>query len=368
MKIVVTGTRGIPGIQGGVETHCQHLYPRMAAAGHDVTVLRRSCYAEEADECSGCYMGVKVMDVFAPRRKSLEAIMHTFLAVIKARRMNPDILHIHAVGPSLMVPFARMLGLKVVTTNHGPDYDRQKWGRLAKTMLKCGERMGAKFSNAVIVISRPIADALASLYGRRDTDLIYNGVEKPEIDPNTDYIDSLGIEPRKYVVTLGRFVPEKRFDDLIRAFAAAAPKGCKLVIAGEADHPDEYSRSLHDLADKNGVVLTGFIKGKKLNQLMSHAALFVLPSSHEGLPISLLEAMSYGIDVLASDIPANRIAQLQEEDFFAVGDTATLAKKITERLASPATPRVYDLSPYDWDNIARQTLAVYSRVLGSSGK
>lgn len=366
MKIVVIGTRGIPGIQGGVETHCQHLYPRLAAMGHDVTVIRRSCYLDEADapDTDGKFKGVSLCDVFAPRRKSLEAIVHTFLAVLRARTMNPDVLHIHAVGPSIMTPLARLLGIKVVTTNHGPDYDRQKWGGLAKFVLRTGEKMGAKFSNAVIVISRPIANTLAKLYNRNDTKLIFNGVPAPSLDLNTDYINSLGLESRRYVVCLGRLVPEKRFDDLVKAFAKAAPEGYKLVIAGEADHPDDYSRMLHDLADSHGVVRTGFIKGRELNQLMSHAALYVLPSSHEGLPISLLEAMSYGIDVLASDIPANRIAELNDDDFFAVGDINTLSQKITERLEAGRTPRFYDLSPYDWNHIAKQTLAVYHEVTG----
>lgn len=362
MKIVVTGTRGIPGIQGGVETHCQQLYPRIAAMGNDVTVIRRLCYVDEADKTDGTYRGVRLADVFAPRRKSLEAIVHTFLAVIRARRMNPDVLHIHAVGPSIMTPLARLLGMRVVTTNHGPDYARQKWGRLARTVLKLGEKMSARFSNEVIVISNPIARTYAGEYGRTDTHLIYNGAVPPVPDTETDYITSLGLEPRRYVVTLGRFVPEKRFDDLVRAFSKAETADYRLVVAGEADHPDEYSESLHRLCDEHGAVRTGFIKGRALNQLMSHAALFVLPSSHEGLPISLLEAMSYNLDVLASDIPANRIPQLEESDFFTVGDTDTLARKITERLAAPATPRTYDMAPYDWDNIARQTLEVYRQA------
>lgn len=363
MKIVVTGTRGIPDIQGGVETHCRHLYPRMAAAGHDVTVLRRSCYTEGEIPRLHNYRGVRLVDVFAPHSKSLEAMVHTFLAVLRARAMNPDVLHIHAVGPSIMTPLARLLGMRVVTTNHGPDYDRQKWGGLAKKVLRLGEKMSARHAHAVIAISQTIARTLADNYGRTDADLIYNGVPAPTRVDTTDYISSLGLEPGRYVVALGRLVPEKRFDDLIRAFSKAAPEGYRLVIAGDADHTDEYSESLKSMADAEGVVRTGFITGSRLHELMSHAALFVLPSSHEGLPISLLEAMSYNLDVLASDIPANRIAQLDEEDHFAVGDVETLARKIGERLGSPRTPRIYDLSPYDWDHIARQTLAVYERVI-----
>lgn len=364
MKIVVTGTRGIPGIQGGVETHCQHLFPLLASRGHDVTVMRRSCYISEADPTeNNTYRGVKLEDLYAPRRKSFEAVVHTFLAVMRARKMRPDVLHIHAIGPSLMVPLAKLLGLKVVVTNHGPDYDRQKWGRIARFMLRKGEKMSARHADAVIVISKAIAATYSNEYGRTDTDLIFNGTPTPTLDSETDYISSLGLESRKYVVTLGRFVPEKRFDDLVRAFAKSAPAGYRLVIAGDADHPDDYSRALKELCDANGVVRTGFIKGRALNQLMSHAALFVLPSSHEGLPISLLEAMSYNLDVLASDIPANRIPQLADEDFFAVGDVDTLAEKIAARLTTPATPRSYDMRPYNWETIADQTLSVYSRVL-----
>ena len=152
MKIVVIGTRGIPNILGGVETHCEELFPRIAAKGHDVTVIRRTPYVEENNRIAE-FKGVKLVDVYAPRKKSIEAIIHTFLAVVKARRLNPDVLHVHAIGPAIMVPFARLLGMKVVMTNHGPDYDRQKWGRLAKTVLKAGESFGTRFSNRVIVIS-----------------------------------------------------------------------------------------------------------------------------------------------------------------------------------------------------------------------
>lgn len=361
MKIVVIGTRGIPDILGGVETHCQELYPRLAAAGHDVTVIRRRPYVTD-DNRRDEYRGVKLIDVYAPRRKSLEALVHTFLAVIRARRLKPDVLHVHAIGPALMVPLARLLGMKVVMTNHGPDYDRKKWGRLARTILRTGERLGTRFSNRIIVISKVIASILADKYGRTDTDLIYNGVTRPVKSVRTDYIESLGLRPRRYVVAIGRFVEEKGFHDLIRAFAAADHGDYRLVIAGDADHPDDYSRSLRRLAEENGVVLTGFIRGEKLNQLMTNAALFVIPSYHEGLPFALLEAMSYDLDVVVSDIPANRLNILEKGDFFSTGDTDALAKVIARKLSASRTPRTYDLSAYDWDKIASQTVGVYERV------
>lgn len=364
MKVVVTGTRGIPRIQGGVETHCEQLYPRLAALGVDVTVLRRSCYVEP-DNVAGDYKGVHLVDVYAPRRKSFEAIVHTFLAVIKAWRLGADVVHIHAIGPALMTPLARLLGLKVVCTNHGPDYDRQKWGTAAKLMLKAGEWCMARFAHRIISISNVITGILRDRYGRTEgVELIYNGVERPVKSSATDYLDSLGLQPGRYVMALARFVPEKRLDRLVEAFAKRDRGAWRLVLAGDADHADEYSDGLKRLAQRHNVVLTGFIRGEKLNQLMSHAALFVLPSTHEGLPISLLEAMSYDLDVLVSDIPANRLPQLDPQgDFFPVDDSDALEAALTRKLAAGCPQRHYDLCDYDWDNIARRTLALYQSLM-----
>lgn len=365
MKIVVIGTRGIPDIQGGVETHCEELFPRIAVKGYDITIIRRTPYINDANRVSE-FKGVKLVDVYAPRKKAFEAIVHSVLAVIKAKRLGADIVHIHAIGPSIVAPIARMLRMKVVSTNHGPDYDRQKWGRLAKSMLKFGERMGAAYSNRVIVISTVIADILAKRYGRTEVDLIYNGVNRPAKSTSTDYISGLGLEPGNYVVALGRFVKEKGFHDLINAFnkyrVAHPDSGLKLVIAGDADHEDSYSRELKNLAAESGTVLTGFIKGAPLNELMSHAALFAMPSYHEGLPIALLEAMSYDLDVIVSDIPANRLDCLAADDFFPAGDTEALAAKIADRASRGFSPRTYNLTSYNWDTIADSTAALYDSI------
>lgn len=364
MKIVVTGTRGIPNILGGVETHCEELYPRIVKMGHDVTIIRRSCYVRE-DNKLGEYKGIRLIDVFAPKKKSIEAIIHTFLAIIKARSLNADVVHIHAIGPSIMTPFAKLLGLKVVTTNHGPDYDRDKWGKLAKIVLKTGEYLGTKFSDRVIVISKVIASILEDRYNRRDTVLIYNGVTPPIKSKNTDYIESFGLKPKKYIIALGRFVKEKNFHQLIEAYTQSDTKDFQLVIAGDADHEDEYSLSLKKLAKDNNVILTGFIKGERLNQILTNAALFVLPSSHEGLPISLLEAMSYNIDVLVSDIPANTLDVLKKSDFFKVNDIDSLKEALETKIhnSEHLTHREYELGEYDWDRIAEQTLKVYQSVV-----
>ncbi|MCM1504647.1 MAG: glycosyltransferase family 4 protein [Muribaculum sp.] len=375
MKIVVIGTRGIPEIQGGVETHCQELYPRIAAMGHDVTVIRRTPYVTDANR-TALYRGVKLVDVYAPKSKSAEAIVHTFLAVIKARRLHPDILHIHAVGPALLTPLARILGMKVVWTNHGPDYDRQKWGQLAKTALRMGERMGAKFCSRPIVISKLIAGILADKYGRRDSALIYNGVNSPAEVSATDFLEKHGIRPGKYILAMGRLVEEKGFHDLVKAYSQWPMKDkFQLVITGDADHEDDYSRRLKRTATSAGAVLTGFIRGEALEQILANAALFVMPSYHEGLPIALLEAMSYRLDVAVSDIPANRLDILSPDDFFPVGNTEALVRILSRKLSEQHTRqqneagnfipyrRIYDLSAYNWDNIAAQTSALYTSLI-----
>jgi glycosyltransferase involved in cell wall biosynthesis len=365
---------------GGVETHCENLYPRLAAMGYDITVVRRDSYVK--GDTRTVWQGVKLLDVATPRKKAFEAIIHTFRAVWAARRAGADMVHIHAVGPSLAVPFAKLLGLRVVTTNHGPDYERNKWGTLAKKIIKLGESLGARFSDDVIVISDVIRRNLATRYHRtRNVHLIYNGVSDPEICTDDAYFRSLGIAPQRYVLGMCRFVPEKNLHHLIDAFllSGLATEGYKLVLAGDADFEDDYSRMLKEKARANGVVLTGFVKGRPLHALLSNAACYSLPSSHEGLPIALLEAMSYGLPVVVSDIPANMEVHLPADDYFHVGDIDTLAAKLRAKVApgpanvdtsiadisvadpvSPAKP-TYDLTSYNWDSIARQTATVYGR-------
>lgn len=354
MKVVVTGTRGIPNVMGGVETHCEQLFPRLAAMGVDVTVVRRSGYVSDG---LTEWNGVKLKDIPAPKKKSFEAIVHTFRAVNYAARIHADILHVHAAGPALVTPYAKLRGLKVVFTSHGPEYDRDKWGKLAKAVLRLGERLAVKYADDVIVISDVIRNIIKDKYGRTErVHLIYNGVPSPEPCDYPEYFEELGIEPGKYILGMCRFVPEKRLGDLVEACKGL--QDYKLVLAGDTDFEDAYSRKLKADAKAAGAVLTGFIRGRKLQSLLTHAACYVLPSSHEGLPIALLEAMSYGNKVLVSDIPANLAVGLPEKNNFRCGDVADLAGKLRGMLASGEKPE-YDMSRYDWDTIAEQVKQVY---------
>jgi len=327
-----------------------------------ITVICRSNYV--VDKSIKEHHGIKLKNIYSPKSKSFEAIVHSTLAVLHAAVKRPDVLHIHAVGPNLVTGLARLLGLKVVMTHHGPDYKRMKWNGLAKFFLKTGEMMGVKFSKKVIVISQEIKDHVAATYGRNDCVLIPNGVDKPIQSENTDYIGSLNVAKGQYIFTLGRFVPEKGFDYLIRAYAQSdISKKYKLVIAGDADHESEYSKELKVLAKKNSVILTGFIKGEKLHQLFTHAAMFVIPSFYEGLPIALLEAMSYRLPILSSDIPANTQVNLPTENYFKVGSEASLLNHLNNISLTENQRIDYNMQRYDWNLIADETLDVYKSIV-----
>ena len=376
MKIVVTGTRGIPNIMGGVETHCEELFPRMVERGFDVTLIRRSNYVKDGLKE---WKGVKLVTIPSPKKKSFEAIIHTFRAINQAKKLGADVLHIHAIGPALLVPYAKLLGMKVVFTHHGPDYDRDKWGFAAKTILKMGERMGCLFADDVIVISNVIKHLIARKYGRtKNVHLIYNGVSEPEICDYPEYFEELGIEKGKYILGMCRFVPEKNLHHLVEAFvkwkkshtdltdstdfSSSSVNDIKLVLAGDTDFEDSYSLGLKEMARKNGVVLTGFIKGRKLHSLLTNCRCYCLPSSHEGLPIALLEAMSYGVKVVVSDIPANLEVGLPKEDYFHCGDVDELADKLGKIIEQPLQHIDYDMSKYDWDQIADEVGEVYKSL------
>lgn len=365
MKIVVTGTRGIPNIMGGVETHCEELFPRIVLYGHEVTVIRRDSYVHDS---LSEWKGVNLIDIEAPKKKSFEAIVHTFRAINKAKKLGADVLHIHAIGPALLTPYAKLLGMKVVFTHHGPDYDRDKWGFTAKTMLKLGESMGCRYADHVIVISDVIKNLIAKRCGRtRNVHLIYNGVPKPEICHEPEYFKELGIEEGKYILGMCRFVPEKHLHDLVEAYARLKVQhrisdDVKLVLAGDTDFEDDYSLHLKKMARENGVVLTGFIRGTRLHSLLTNALCYSLPSSHEGLPIALLEAMSYRLPVITSSIPANLEVGLDASCYHEVGDVDALASKIESIVNLPLQRIDYDMGKYDWDHIAEQVNNVYREL------
>lgn len=370
-SVYVLGLRGFPNVQGGVETHAENLYPLVSRLGVDVTCATRTPFR---DTSLSEWRGVRLLPVWSPRSAYFEAIVHSTLAVFRAAIRRPDIVHIHAVGPSLVAPLARLLGMRVVVTHHGPDYDREKWNRFARLVLRLGERAGMRFSNDRIVISDVIADMVRTRYGVEST-VIPNGVPLPDLDADPKMLEPYGLEPGKYVLLVSRFVPEKRHIDLIRAFSTARLPGWKLALVGDADHPSDYVKKLREkAASVPGVVLTGFLKGDALKAIYQHAGIFVLPSSHEGLPISLLEALSYGLRCIASDIPANLCVRMEKGRYTTLGDVDALADTLQEMAQQPWSSadkeavREWVARTYDWEKIAAATAQVYRRMVDDTGR
>lgn len=357
MKVCAIGLRGIPDVMGGIESHCQQLYPRLVAQGAEVTVLARSPYVKSQ---SYEYHGVRVIPVWAMRHKFLETFLHTFVAIIYARLfVHPDIIHLHAVGPALFTPLARLLGMKVVVTHHGADYDRQKWNALAKGLLKTGEAMALMFANKILVVGKSLTERLKQQNPKKahKIEFVPNGAIA-NFDDNVAINDlratGLAIEAQNYIVTVGRLVPEKGFHDLVQAYLLAnIPQ--KLVIVGSTDHVDEYSTKLLSQASER-VIFAGRREGAQLKALYKFAKLFVLPSYHEGLPIVALEAISADTPVLLSDITPNLDIELSAEHYFKVGDHADLALKLA--LDVPNAPKADILVKYDWDQIAQQCAGI----------
>lgn len=366
MKITVVGSRGFPNVQGGIESHCEHLYTHLSHKGCDVIVYTRKPYVNIELKS---YKGISLIPVSCPKSKFFEAIFHTFKGIIKAHKLEPDILHIHGIGPSVLTPLARLLGLKVVVTHHGPDYKRKKWSRPAKIFLKFCEWIGMNFADNVIAIAENIAEDIKRKFGR-DATVIPNGVVIAQKEKTDIILKQFNLEKGKYILAVGRFVPEKGFHDLISSFNKVDFEHLKLVIVGDADHVGEYSRDLKVNAESNkNIIFTGFLSGQPLREIYSHAGLFVLPSYFEGLPIVLLEAMSYGLPCIASDIPANRNVELNNDRFFKTGDTEMLAEKIMKFIDNPwedgEREQLFDLinEKYNWGKIADETLKVYERIL-----
>jgi glycosyltransferase involved in cell wall biosynthesis len=370
IRVLALGLRGIPDVEGGIERHAEQLYPLLADQGCSVEVLVRSPYHPTSKPLE--FRGVRLRRLWSPRGGSLETVVHTLLGTLYACIVRPDVLHIHAVGPALFTPLARLLGLRVVVTHHGPDYDREKWNGFARWILRIGEWLGMRYSNERIAISKTIQSIVADRYGRSAV-LIPNGVALPELPNSCTKVLEFGLVPGRYVLQVSRLVPEKRQLDLIRAFSKATIPEWKLALVGGIDRADVYVREVIRVSDQSrSVVLTGFQQGSPLQELYCHAGLFVLPSSHEGLPIALLEALSFGLPVIASDIPANVELGLPPESYFPLGNVEDLARRIEHFAAklseSEQSKRVqhrrdWVAQRYNWPRIARQTHEVYRKAI-----
>lgn len=366
MKVTIVGLRGIPDVMGGIESHCQNIYPIIGKENVELTVIGRKPYLTEQ---SYDYKGVRVIGLWSVQNKFLETFLHTFIAILYAGFVvRPDILHIHAIGPALFTPLARILGMKVVVTHHGADYNRQKWNKFAKSVLQFGERMACLFANRVIVVGRTLTNELKHKFAKHSNEILFipNGTltHFGQSCTTTDLPFDLNLKDKSYILAVARLVPEKGLHDLIDAFKSSQSP-LKLVIVGDADHNDSYSQSIKSAASEN-VIIAGRRKGKALQSLYKFARVFVLPSYHEGHPIVALEAISAGTDVILSNIEPNLDLALDNDCYFEVGNIQSLAQKLSDLDSlNLSVCRSEFLARYDWQSISQSTLNVYREIMGT---
>lgn len=371
MKIAMFGHKRIPSREGGIEIVVEALATRMARLGNDVTVYNRKGHHVAGKEFEiqsgkGDYNGVKIKTVFTFQSSKLNAIIYSFLAAIKVSFSKCDVVHIHAEGPASMAFIPKMFGKKVVVTIHGLDWQRAKWGGFATRFLKYGEKNAAKYADEVIVLSKNVQKYFKDAYGR-DTVYIPNGVDRPIKKGCAEIEKQFGLKPQSYILYLGRLVPEKGAHYLIDAYGKMSTDK-KLVIAGGASHTSDYVNELKRLAGSNeNIIFTDFVQGETLEELYSNAYIYCLPSDLEGMPLSLLEAMSYGCCCLTSDIPECTEVCGEYAAYFKKGDAEDLKYKLAALLYDNAAVEEYKngasdyiCKKYNWDEVTRQTLNLYN--------
>lgn len=369
MKIAMLGHKRIPSREGGVEIVVAELATRMSQWGFDITCFNRRGHHVSGTafdgEIKNEYNGVKLKSVWTLDKKGLAAMTASFSGALCAAFGKYDVVHFHAEGPCAMMWIPKLFGKKCIATIHGLDHQRAKWGRFASWYIRTGEKCAVRFADSIIVLSENVKQYFKNTYNR-DTVFIPNGVLPAEYQAADEITERYGIHKNEYILFLGRLVPEKGVKYLIQAFKELRTDK-KLVIAGGTSDSGEHLRELMELAEEDpGIIFTGFVQGRVLEELYSNAYVYVLPSDLEGMPLSLLEAMSYGNCCLTSDIPECSSVLGEFGITFKQGNVLDLKNKLQQLCDDPGAVALfkeqaadYICNRYNWDDVTKETLQLY---------
>jgi len=369
LKIAMLGHKRIPSREGGIEIVVEELSTRMTDLGYEVTCYNRRGHHVSGDEYDreklSEYKGVKIKNAWTIDKKGLAAVSSSIFASIAVAFSKYDVVHYHAEGPCLLCGLPKLFGKRVIATIHGLDHQRAKWGHFASWYIMCGEKSAVKHADEIIVLNKGNQEYFWEKY-RRNTKLIPNGVNKPERLIPKEIKEKWNLDRDDYILFLGRIVPEKGIHYLIEAYKKIDTDK-KLVIAGGVSDTSEYMNQIFKLVEgSENIILPGFVQGSLLEELYSNAYIYCLPSDLEGMPLSLLEAMSYGNACLVSDI--KECADVVEDYgvTFAAGDAKDLERQLNllcnddnkvMELKNKASEFI--LSKYNWDDVVDRTLKLY---------
>ena len=367
------GHKRIPSREGGIEIVVEQLSTRMAALGHQVTCYNRGGHHVSGAEYDAAsvdkFHGVKQKTVFTVDKKGLAAVTSSFSAALSCAFSAADIVHIHAEGPAFMSWLPKLFGKRVIVTVHGLDWQRSKWknGFGAKYIF-AGEKMAVRFADEIIVLSRNVQEYFRTTY-QRETVWIPNGVNRPDPVAADQIARQYHLHKDEYLLYLGRLVPEKGIHHLIEAFRRLDTDK-KLVIAGGVSDSREYGERLKSMASGDPrIIFTGFIQGRILEELYSNAYLYILPSDVEGMPLSLLEAMSYGNCCVVSNIPECTEVVGDSAIVFEKGNVNQLTQCLqalcvdSEAVNTRKSVSADICKQYDWDAVTKKTLELYNESL-----
>ena len=370
LRIAMLGHKRIPSREGGVEIVVGELATRMVAMGHSVTCYNRRGHHVAGSEFNAKkqteYQGVRLKSVLTIQKRGLAAMSASFFAAVRAAFGKYDVVHFHAEGPCAMLWLPKLFGKRCIATIHGLDHQRAKWGRFASWYLRMGEKVAARFADEIIVLSENVQNYFMETYGRK-TVYIPNGVSPAEPVEAKLITEQYGLEKDGYILFLSRLVPEKGLKILVEAFKDVKTDK-RLVIAGGASDSKDFEKELKELAaEDKRILFTGFVQGRLLEELYSNAYLYVLPSDLEGMPLSLLEAMSYGNCCLTSDLPECASVVGEAGVHFPKGDAEALKDALQTLCDHPdevarkkqQMKEFFADSPYHWDTVVEKTVRLY---------